>query len=560
MKKYQKYLLLAGLLLTPTLVFASVSESFIPLGFALVMESFVSIHMSVFVLKPLADIISKDNSNKIFWTMFIIRLVILIFFDFFVTPSIAMFDFVLVFIGAAIVMPITTIRSKPTISNNTITNNTNFSSTQPVPNNSNTLNSQSVKTINSENQEMIITCTNCGHILKVTDKFCSMCGTPFDGNNVTVKAVPKILVKPTDFDPMFSNSENKLLEIFITKELEKAGIEKNSKLIPEDVLKRKKILNIIFSVLVFIYISLIFFHFPIYTYIIGIIILLIFFKITTNYNLIKYLKKEIKARPTEKISNIVMNTKNSFSIDNNKNIRVICIIAALILPLIIFMNPRIMYEKVENGYSVRYYTFGLNNFKTATIPDTYKGKKVVSLRGNTFSNMPFLESVSLPDTITEIRGQAFKNDINLANVNIPSNLEYLGGGAFYNCSSIKNIVLPDTLTYMGGETFYGASSLESIELSNNLTEIRGNTFENCTSLKTIIIPDNITRIGGHAFYGNTALETVTFTENSKLEEIGSSAFRQCYSLYEITLPKTVYYSERAFKESPTSIKYFNYSD
>ena len=30
----------------------------------------------------------------------------------------------------------------------------------------------------------------------------------------------------------------------ITKELEKAGIEKNSKLIPEDVLKRKKILNI----------------------------------------------------------------------------------------------------------------------------------------------------------------------------------------------------------------------------------------------------------------------------------------------------------------------------
>ena len=35
--------------------------------------------------------------------------------------------------------------------------------------------------------------------------------------------------------------------------------------------------------------------------------------------------------------------------------------------------------------------------------------KVVGLRGNTFSNMPFLTEVSLPDSITEIRGQAFKN-------------------------------------------------------------------------------------------------------------------------------------------------------
>ncbi|MCR5412970.1 MAG: leucine-rich repeat domain-containing protein [Patescibacteria group bacterium] len=66
------------------------------------------------------------------------------------------------------------------------------------------------------------------------------------------------------------------------------------------------------------------------------------------------------------------------------------------------------------------------NYKTAEIPEQYNGKPVVSLRGNTFSDMPLLESIKLPDTIKEIRGQAFKNCISLTNINIPKNLEYLG--------------------------------------------------------------------------------------------------------------------------------------
>ena len=101
---------------------------------------------------------------------------------------------------------------------------------------------------------------------------------------------------------------------------------------------------------------------------------------------------------------------------------------------------------MENGYGVRFYAFGITNFKTAEIPATYKGQPVISLRGNTFSNMPLLQEVKLPETITEIRGQAFKNDIFLKKVNIPQKLEYLGGGAFYNCASITSIILPDTLT------------------------------------------------------------------------------------------------------------------
>ena len=292
------------------------------------------------------------------------------------------------------------------------------------------------------------------------------------------------------------------------------------------------------------------------TYIIGLIILLIYYKYTKRYDFMTYLKKEIKGRPGEKISNIVMSAKNSIVEDNLKKVRPLMIFAAFLLPLLIFKDPRIMYEKTNGGYNVRFYTFGLTNFTTASIPETYKKENVVGLRGNTFSNMHFLKKVSLPDTITEIRGQAFKNDKHLKNITLPNKLEYLGGGAFSNCTSLTEISLPDTLTYMGGETFSHASSLSKVELSENLTEIRGNSFEYCTSLSEIRIPDNVERIGGHAFFGASALANVELTPNSKLNEIGSSAFRECNSLYSITIPKNISVNERAFKDSPTNINYF----
>lgn len=52
------------------------------MAMALFMEAFVSIHMSVFVLLPLSKMISRENSKKIFWILFWIRIAILLCFDF----------------------------------------------------------------------------------------------------------------------------------------------------------------------------------------------------------------------------------------------------------------------------------------------------------------------------------------------------------------------------------------------------------------------------------------------------------------------------------------------
>lgn len=542
MKIKYKRLLILLLLLVPTIVFASEGDEGLSITETLYMEAYVSIFMSVFVLIPLSMIISKDNSKKLFLKLFAIRAAILLFFDFFVSTTIALIDLVLVFVGAFAVFPIFLMVMLYRKYNKAGIATTSSQTTVPTQFN----------------------CSKCNFVLHNTDKFCPNCGEPFDASKAVScenAVAPKVLASPSDFDEIYSLPEDKMLEEFLNKELTKAGVDKSSKLIPSDILKRKKILNIIFSVLVLLYITLIFFHFPVYTYVVGIIILFIFFRVTRKYDLIKYLKKQLQARPSEKISNIVMNVKNTFVEDNSKPIFLMSFLIAIILPLFIFSTPKIIYENVDGGYAVRYYIYGLTNFKTATIPETHNNKKVVSLRGNTFSNMPFLESVVLPDSIVEIRGQAFKNCTKLTEVNMPNNLEYLGGGAFYNAKSITSVELPDTLTYLGGESFYGASSLENVKLSENLTEIRGDSFEYCTSLRSISIPDNVTRIGGHAFYGDTSLSEVLISENSKLEEIGSSAFRQCSSLYNITIPSRTYVNERAFKESPTNVERFgNYNN
>jgi len=522
MKLNKKGLLIISLLLFPIMVFASNNSSPEFIQF-IIIAGVMSVHSSVAFLSPLSKLISEDKHKIVFCLLFLLRIMILytlfkLGYVFFV------YDFIFSILGAIIVTFIT-VRKEAKLA-------------------------KSVIPFDKINVDL--KCVKCGGLLNVTDTLCPYCGTKIEGDNIMVtESKPKQRVLPSAFDNIYSLTEDKMLEEVIKKEMVKAGFNEKEKLIPSNILKRKKILNIIFSILVFVYVSMIFFHFPLKTYVFGALILIVYFIVTRRYNFIKYLTKEIKSRPQEKISNIVMNVKNSFVVDSSKKVFFISLLVALVLPAIIFIKPRIIYEKIDGGYGVRYYIYGVTNFTTAVIPETHNGEKVISLRGNAFSNMSHLEKVELSDNIKEIRGQAFMNCYNLKSVKMSKNLEYLGGGAFRNATSIDNIVLPNTLTYLGGEAFYGASSLTSIELSNSLDEIRGSTFENCKSLKSIIIPSSVKRIGGSAFAGS-GLTNIELP--SELVEIGGGAFRGCKSLTSIEIPDSVisiggeaFYEARALK-------------
>jgi len=85
---------------------ADTGEEVFEIGGAIAMELFVSIHMNCFVLYPLASIFYKKSPIKGTIVLNIIRAAFLLYFDFFVTPSVAIFDFLAVFVGAFIIVPI----------------------------------------------------------------------------------------------------------------------------------------------------------------------------------------------------------------------------------------------------------------------------------------------------------------------------------------------------------------------------------------------------------------------------------------------------------------------
>lgn len=239
-----------------------------------------------------------------------------------------------------------------------------------------------------------------------------------------------------------------------------------------------------------------------------------------------------------------------------------------------FKNTKIKNVTIPSGIeSIKSKAFyNAKNIENIELPST-----VVEIRGEAFAYMSNLSHITLPEGLKEIRGGAFAHDINLTNVNLPNSLEYIGGSAFSHCSSITEITVPkgvteingqtfeymtslktinlhEGITYIHGEVFVGDTSLDNVKLPSKITEIKGNTFENCKSLSSIEIPEGVTRIGGHAFYGCTRLSYVYVPKT--VNEIGSSAFRQCYSLHSITISRSALVNERAFKESPTVIHYY----
>lgn len=109
---------------------------------------------------------------------------------------------------------------------------------------------------------------------------------------------------------------------------------------------------------------------------------------------------------------------------------------------------------------------------------------------SSFSDLPKLQTINLPPTLTEIY-DSFNNCPKLKSVTFPDSLKELSG--FDNCSGLKSVTFPNSLFYLSG--FNNCNSLESISLPASLTMLAG--FNKCPKLRKITLP------------ANSALESVT---------------------------------------------------
>ena len=199
--------------------------------------------------------------------------------------------------------------------------------------------------------------------------------------------------------------------------------------------------------------------------------------------------------------------------------------------------------------------------KEVIIPSEINGIKVKKLGDYMFCNYHSLESVGIPDGITEIGNGVFYGCWKIANIVIPDNVKSIGKDAFLDCKKLTSVIIPDGVTSIGNLAFAGCSDLENIKMPKNIQYVGDSAFAGTKWLKTlpkgllyfgntlyayngeipqgttIEIKDGVTRINGEAFSNQKGLIAIKIPDSVK--NIGRSAFWGCSELTSIKIPDSV---------------------
>jgi len=197
-----------------------------------------------------------------------------------------------------------------------------------------------------------------------------------------------------------------------------------------------------------------------------------------------------------------------------------------------------------------------------TVPKEIEGKPVsriasVALSGETrfelddsgaFYGCYSLESVTIPDTVTEIGEYAFYGCKNLRTVSIPESVSVIGTRAFSMCRSLADMAVPTRIGYVGDSAFAQTPWYDNLLFHHDLVIFNGMLYDvgqHCGG--NIEIPDYVVSICDYAFYDTAELRTVTIPESVK--KIGKAAFCSCPMLSTIVFDNP----ECEITEEPTTI-------
>ena len=252
-------------------------------------------------------------------------------------------------------------------------------------------------------------------------------------------------------------------------------------------------------------------------------------------------------------------------------------ILALALCLAVGTSSLFAYDFEVDGI---YYNFG-TTAGTATvtsdaskysgvvhIPETvaYEGTtySVTEVGSSAFSGCSSLMEVTIPNSVTVIGDSAFYYCRNLTEVTIPSCVTEIGSYAFDKCYSVKKTAYPSSISnpfssvtisiaypkecfvdeqgviYDADKTkvYYVPLAIDgAYEMLPTITEIGTSAFRYCSSLTEVTIPNSVTEIGSYAFYECSGLTEVTIPNG--VTTIGGYAFRGCSGLTEVTIPNSV---------------------
>ena len=97
-----------------------------------------------------------------------------------------------------------------------------------------------------------------------------------------------------------------------------------------------------------------------------------------------------------------------------------------------------------------------------------------------------METITLPNTLTEIEHGAFQSCSNLNTCVIPASVQVIGQGAFAECKSLTEIVIPDGVTRIEKDT-YRATGVVEMVIPASITYIGDYAFRDCYSMRKLYI-------------------------------------------------------------------------
>ena len=107
--------------------------------------------------------------------------------------------------------------------------------------------------------------------------------------------------------------------------------------------------------------------------------------------------------------------------------------------------------------------------------------KIKTIKNFTFWLCTAMETLYLPDGITEIEGQqsgaSLQYMTSLINLRLPNTLEHIGPHFLCSASSLKTLTIPVSVTYIDGASFHGCESLETVYILGPAATLQGEYAE-----------------------------------------------------------------------------------
>ena len=167
-----------------------------------------------------------------------------------------------------------------------------------------------------------------------------------------------------------------------------------------------------------------------------------------------------------------------------------------------------------------------------TIPEFIADYSVSKIGDGAFEGES-IESVTLPDSLTDIGRGSFAYTSELETFNFGISLLEIGYGAFTE-SGIGSIKIPDSVITLGDYLFQRADSLNDVTIGNSVERIPTGAFYD-SGIKSIKLGDSVTYISDYAFAVTDDLEVIDF--GNTVSNTGQYVFRNS-GIKQIILPSS----------------------